>query len=401
MKNKVLFLLYILIISYKGTFAQPQGKLFLQTGFINNHTLQYIQFPNEQLFFIDSIEIDGMIWADNKLIVTDDKIFSYELPNFQKNILINTNNALNLAKSNDFLAVTKAYSPYFEVYSFLNKNLLFSIDSNKINKPINDLLLSSNRAYLLLDDKIVVFDLIVQDTLAVISTDIHPFSFLAYNEYLFERDNKIYIEVEIATGVPRFCLLSLDKNTLKLSLVLFKEGVDTPFKSVLADDIVYMSTYPSNYNFNTDSFYYYQNQYYNYALEFDKSSKSVFVYNPINLTLNYWFQNNFSNNMNIPSFINYSLFVDESGTVIKTPEISDLEISIYPNPANKYLNIHLNKRIYVEQISITDIKGQKTIYDIQSFTDEYKIDIENLIDGVYIVEIVADSQISRLKFLKK
>lgn len=382
------------------SFAQPQGKLFLQSGFINNHTLKYIQYPSEQSFFIDSTEIDCMIWAEGKLLVTNDKIYSYELPNFQKNIFINTDNALNIAKSNDFLAVTKANFPYFEVYSFQNKNLLFSLDSNKISKPIVDLLISSNRAYLLFDKEIAIVDLIAQDTLAIISTEIHPFSFVAYNEYLFEREEKIYIDVELATGVPRFCLLSLDKNTLQLNLVLFKEGIDTPFKPVLADDVVYMSIFPSHYNFSVDSFYFYQNQPYKYAIDFDKSSKSVFVYSPINQTLNYWYQNTYSNSISITTFVNYNLFVDESPSIIAKAENSNFEVSIFPNPANKYLNIYFNEKIYISHISIIDIKGQKISYNVQSITDEFKIDLENYIDGVYIIEIVTFNQTSRLKFIK-
>lgn len=401
MKTRYILLLSFIVALTKISLAQPQGKLFLQSGFINDHTLQYIQYPNENLFFIDSTEVDGMIWADGKLIVSNDKIYSYEPPSFQKNTFINTNKALILAKSNDYLAVSKANSPYFEVYSFQNRNLIFSLDTFKISKPINDLLLSSNRAYLLFDDEIAVVDLVNSDTLRIIPTNIHPFSFVSYNEYLFEKGDKIYIDVEIATGVPRFCLLSLDKNTLQLNLVLFKEGIDTPFQPVLGDEIVYMSTFPSNYSFNADSFYYQNNQYHQYAIDFDKSSKSVFIYSPVNKTLNYWHQNTFSNTMYLSTFVNYSLFVDESPSYVQKVGGIKTEVYIFPNPVNKYLNFHFNEKVYVNQISIIDIKGQKTNFSVQSITDEYKIDIESFVDGVYIVEIVTDDKTSRLKFIKK
>jgi|DewCreStandDraft_4_1066084.scaffolds.fasta_scaffold96499_1 hypothetical protein len=383
------------------SFAQPQGKLFLQTGFVNNNVLQYIQYPDEQFFFIDSTEIDGMIWADNKLIVSNNNIYSYEYPNFNKSIYINTNNALLLSKTDDYLGVSKAYPPYFEVYSFQNKNLIFSIDTNKISTPINDLLLSSDRAYLLLDNKIAIVSLNTKDTLAIISTDIHPFSFSSYNQYIVEKGDKIFIEVEIATGVPRFCLLSLDKNTLQLNLLFFKEGIDTPFQPILADNIVYMSTFPSHYDILADSFYYYSNPSYQYALEYDKSSNSVFVYSPINQTINYFCQNSFSNSLILPSVINYSLFVDESPVSIDNPELIKSDISIFPNPTNKYLNIKSLNQSSFNKISIIDIKGQKIDYNIQNNLGEYKIDIENFAEGVYIIEIVSDKKISRFKFLKK
>lgn len=382
------------------SFAQPQGKLFLQTGFINNNILQYIQYPDEQFFFIDSTEVDGMIWADNKLIISNNNIYSYDYPNFNKSIYINTNNALLLSKQDDYLGVTKAQPPYFEVYSFQNKNLLFSLDTNKIPTPINDLLLTSDRAYLLLDYLIAIVDLNIKDTIALIPTDIHPFAFSSYNQYIVEKDDKIYVDVEIATGVPRFCLLSLDKNTLQLNLILFKEGIDTPFQPILADNIIYMSTFPSNYNILADSFYYYPNPSYQYALEYDKSSNSVFVYSPINQTINYYHQNYFSNTLFLPSMINNSIFVDESPVSIDNPELIKSDISIFPNPTNKYLNIKSQNQSSINKISIIDIKGQKIDYNTQNNIEEYKIDIESFTEGVYIIEVVTVKKISKFKFIK-
>jgi hypothetical protein len=99
--------------------------------------------------------------------------------------------------------------------------------------------------------------------------------------------------------------------------------------------------------------------------------------------------------------INYSLFVDESPVSIDNPELIKSDISIFPNPTNKYLNIKSLNQSSFNKISIIDIKGQKIDYNIQNNLGEYKIDIENFAEGVYIIEIVSDKKISRFKFLKK
>ena len=118
----VIFLFPFIVI------GQPQGKLFLHTGFVSDNTLGYIQYPQNQYHIIDTIDLDDMIVANNKVLITNDKVFYYDTYILGKTDSINTTNAYLLAYDNNKLAVTRSQPPFFEVYDFTTKNLIFSLD---------------------------------------------------------------------------------------------------------------------------------------------------------------------------------------------------------------------------------------------------------------------------------
>ncbi|MFN5418602.1 MAG: T9SS type A sorting domain-containing protein [Flavobacteriia bacterium] len=72
--------------------------------------------------------------------------------------------------------------------------------------------------------------------------------------------------------------------------------------------------------------------------------------------------------------------------------------SIYPNPAQESIKInHSNKGQIV--YSIEDLSG-KTFISNQYLLDGSEINISSLHNGVYIISIIENSQITKLKFLK-
>ncbi len=102
-------------------------------------------------------------------------------------------------------------------------------------------------------------------------------------------------------------------------------------------------------------------------------------------------------------FDTLSLAKTESEDAIIAPD--GTKFSIYPNPAKDLLNVNLSKSFNSDKISlvITDQKG-KQVYENQvsgmQFSSTYKIDISNLAQGTYYLEVRTDKGVVSKKFIK-
>ncbi len=81
--------------------------------------------------------------------------------------------------------------------------------------------------------------------------------------------------------------------------------------------------------------------------------------------------------------------------------ITNEQISIYPNPVSSLLNIAVNHTLLGSQLTVYDISG-KQITTAQIQTLNYQLQIANLPNGVYFIEIVANQgeRTLRIKFVK-
>lgn len=79
-------------------------------------------------------------------------------------------------------------------------------------------------------------------------------------------------------------------------------------------------------------------------------------------------------------------------------ELSNSTIYIYPNPAEKTLNVINNCNLTIESVTIYNLSGLKLIST--KLVNQY-IDIEKLHTGIYIVEIVTNKSTFRIKLLIK
>lgn len=89
-----------------------------------------------------------------------------------------------------------------------------------------------------------------------------------------------------------------------------------------------------------------------------------------------------------------------SSLTIEAPSgISDIsgnaKLQIYPNPVNNELTISTDKRI--EQSRVFNIDGQIVL---DRKTSNNKIDVSKLPAGIYVLEMTAEGQVSRTKFVK-
>lgn len=392
--------LYLLIFFMPVlVYSQPEGKLFVHTGFISNHELGYIQYPQNQYHTIDTTYLDDMLTINNKLYISNDKVFIYDIISLTKVDSFNINSTYLIGYDTDNLIVTRTEPPYFEVYNLNTKSLIFSLDTQKVKSQPVDLLVNMGKAYLMYDTTIQIVDLNLKDTIATVKTKYNSW-FPSYNQNLINKGNKIYINVAIATGAPRFAILSLNKTTLEVENVLFKEFIDAPYDAILVDNKLYMSTFPSHYDIVADTFIFNQDNLWTYPIGYDSISNGIFLYKPLSFNVNYYHNSNFSSDVTLPTYLNKLVYYNEKPMYVSHKELVTDNIKIYPNPANNELNIMLPVERWVKGIRIVSLNGDNFINIINYSLIHRKIDISYLTDGMYFIEIQFEKEVFKSKFVK-
>ncbi|MBV6485035.1 MAG: hypothetical protein KFKLKKLM_01582 [Flavobacteriales bacterium] len=100
--------------------------------------------------------------------------------------------------------------------------------------------------------------------------------------------------------------------------------------------------------------------------------------------------------MNTPAFFCIGQI---SEVITSVDELTQNTFSFFPNPANEVLNIKSENNI--EQLTITDMSGRvvKTIYN--SNTNQVKVDVADLISGIYFIQVVSKGVPQVQKFIKQ
>ena len=94
-------------------------------------------------------------------------------------------------------------------------------------------------------------------------------------------------------------------------------------------------------------------------------------------------------------------FVNVDFITISINENNQEEIKIYPNPADKQLNMEFKQPLNNGIINIKDISGKTVLTQQLGSENKLMIPLTNLAKGVYFVEIKADSVYQTIKFIKK
>jgi Secretion system C-terminal sorting domain len=85
---------------------------------------------------------------------------------------------------------------------------------------------------------------------------------------------------------------------------------------------------------------------------------------------------------------------------IHDPQNNQLNINVYPNPTTQFINIGKIPNIDKGDFSIVDTNGRK-IKEVNNFTLQTPIDVNDLASGTYLLVLKADNKIYRNKFIKK
>ena len=88
-------------------------------------------------------------------------------------------------------------------------------------------------------------------------------------------------------------------------------------------------------------------------------------------------------------------FSSDNETVGLITHDFDFDVKLYPNPASDVINIYSEKTI--DEIRIINLFG-KTVLEQKKFTSA--IDIKNLSEGIYLIEVVGYGRKSTTKFIK-
>ncbi len=98
------------------------------------------------------------------------------------------------------------------------------------------------------------------------------------------------------------------------------------------------------------------------------------------------------------------IFIDDCTGIIESAD--DIELSIYPNPAENVLNVELNSHSErVSKITIVNLLGQTMIEKVgleDSGKQLYQFNLSNLTNGLYIIKIQSENELLMKKqFIKR
>jgi hypothetical protein len=74
---------------------------------------------------------------------------------------------------------------------------------------------------------------------------------------------------------------------------------------------------------------------------------------------------------------------------------------VYPNPATESVTVILDENIGVYNLRVLDLSGKEVIRIEGAATDRATVDVNNLNNGVYFIEVISANGIEKVKFIKK
>ena len=100
------------------------------------------------------------------------------------------------------------------------------------------------------------------------------------------------------------------------------------------------------------------------------------------------------------SSLTVTAVVSEEGVTLSVENVlgveDEIKLTIYPNPATRFVNVQVSGEAAVR---IIDLKG--TVITEQSFTNEIELNVENLKESIYLMEIRNAEGVSVRKLIKK
>jgi hypothetical protein len=108
--------------------------------------------------------------------------------------------------------------------------------------------------------------------------------------------------------------------------------------------------------------------------------------------------------MNTPAFFSIDNFTTGQGVGIAENSFSQ-NINLFPNPANESTTIHLNsEKAFNASVNIYNSIGslvRSEVIEIKQGENNYPINISNLNNGLYFVELYGDNKKQNIKFIKQ
>jgi hypothetical protein len=401
--------LTLLTLLFSFAFAQPVGQLYVHQG--NNRTaeLGYIDYPSEQYHRIEGIQTSDMVASNDALYAVDgyqqDFIYIYDRSNHQRIQSLTGTDPKWVDLWNDKLVVASTQAPFLRVYDPAqgyteNFSLL---DSTVMPYSAIDMLVADDRAYLLLGESLVVVDLDLEDTLAVIQTP-PPYLNQNQNTTLTDGGEHVYITVDYATGAIRSSLLKVNKLTLAVETAYHTEMYANRVRPVAVGDSVFVLQNFSHYDLSDDTLnvVFGPSQYEAFVVEYDPISEAIFTYGGVlaPAEIVYHLPSQLGNGVPIAA-LNQAHFAQATTTSIEEERLRGFAMQAYPNPTSDYLKLAWSEQQRIEQMRIINSKGQvvwSKKYD--QFLQNTQIDVRDLSYGGYFLEVAYEDDKQTKAFVK-
>ena len=96
-------------------------------------------------------------------------------------------------------------------------------------------------------------------------------------------------------------------------------------------------------------------------------------------------------------FVNFVSFY-QTNPLSTVQTIADNQIAVYPNPTSDILNLKLPNNIAIDKVTIIDLTGKMVVEQSQNAN---VVPVENLADGIYIIQVISGDNLFETKFVKQ
>jgi len=175
------------------------------------------------------------------------------------------------------------------------------------------------------------------------------------------------------------------------------EGVDPDLRDPKIFNNVIEGGYNQNGNFDFDPNFEFKN-----TLDFSLNSKSLCIDKAIAETPGLLPETDLANKLRInpgTNKLDIGAYEFYETTGIKNV-VADNEIQVFPNPANSFVNILSSKNKLIDEIRIISIDG-RLLKSVSIGKKQAVIDIVDLNQGTYVVQVLIDGLIRNQKLIKK
>jgi len=101
------------------------------------------------------------------------------------------------------------------------------------------------------------------------------------------------------------------------------------------------------------------------------------------------------------NFTHNTSFTDINWIATAVSEISNLSLKMYPNPSTDRVFIEMDEISGSEiQVSIIDITGKLMYQEVRPINNKIEINIQNLNNGIYFIDLRTNNKQQILKLIK-
>ena len=367
--------------------------------------------------FTQSVQ-DVIINGKYAYVAAQDSIVKYDIDNYSRVAAAAVSGTHNLAIYNDQLILSRQYpvvENFVQVFDVNDLSFLYSVP--EVSDEAAGIVVVSDTAYIAVPGsylstvgKIAVIDL--QNHTFVREVNLGEQGIGISN--LYSDGNKIYTVNTTPWGGSKGAITTYNINNLQFSTnvidVVVGKGVsiygDTLFVglnhgigsyNLMSDEIMDTTIIPDPGSSNYISIA---------AAVFDSVNKNFYV-----STTDYFsFGEGKIYNISGDSIGTYTAGISPEGLAVDYRDNTgiidtqnDLLLSIYPNPANEYINISIKNNFDKGELSITDISGrdvEKYDYTNSSVNNVLRIHVSDLSRGIYFVKLKTSHKQVVKKFIK-